>query len=65
MIIGLVGAGLFPTSAYIFGIDMPDPILWLAPFGLVALGGVGLELTVYQLPRLLQQLAQRLGLPGR
>jgi cation-transporting P-type ATPase E len=65
MIIGLVGAGLFPPSAYIFGIDMPDPILWLAAFGLVALGGVGLELTVYQLPRLLQQLEQRLGLPGR
>jgi cation-transporting ATPase E len=52
MIAGLVGAALFPATAELFGIDMPDPVLWLAAIGLVGVGGVALELIVYRLPLL-------------
>ena len=52
MIAGLLGAALFPPTAKLFGIDMPDPVLWLAAIGLVGVGGVALELIVYRLPLL-------------
>jgi len=60
MIAGLLGAGLFGPSAKLFGIDLPDPLLWLAAIGLVAIGGVGLELTVYRLPILIGDLRSHL-----
>jgi len=60
MIAGLVGAGLFGPTARLFGIDLPDPLLWLAAIGLVAIGGVALELTVYRLPILVGDLRSHL-----
>ena len=59
MVAGLVAAGLFPLTAQLFGIDLPDPVLWLAALGLVALGGVALEVTVYRLPRLVRRLVSK------
>jgi len=56
MVAGLVGAGLFGPTATLFGIDLPDPVLWLAAIGLVAIGGVALELTVYRLPILVNEM---------